>query len=203
MAINEDSFKGSGRKFLGHIYKDPNDPEDCCMIMCEECHSRFIQGTPLASTFSQILTVETWDTKIPGGFQCLLYSPRLKSKLHEAVKQGDLAAFAQFWNMRVAIGKRRRAWKPILEEQKRKQDAQNQIQGLNNMMAIDAQADALMMRGGASFAEAAMTDTGARYGNSTVTERIANRNRIGIADFDADWHGSFICEWSKCCNGYA
>jgi hypothetical protein len=92
----------------------------------------------------------------------------LKQNLKEAAQLGDLVRFARYWNTRVAIGKRRIAWKPILEEQKLKQDAHNKILGLQAMQAVNAQANALMMKGGASFAEAAMGDNGMRYGNATV-----------------------------------
>ena len=162
--------KASGRKFFGHIAENRDDPEDTTIVLCEECHSNIIAGTPLASSMSQDLTEMAYEAADPvKGFFCQPYSRRARQNLKEAAKAGKLAQFAKYWNNREELRKKREAWQPILAQQDAKQKAYNNNLSNSVLLKVNAQSNALMRIGGAMVHEASMGETGVRYGNSTVS----------------------------------
>lgn len=167
---NERGFKRpSGRKWYGRLSQNTASNDDCTIVMCEECHSRTVKGTPLDSYFSVDLTDAAYENEGQTGFVCQPYSNRARTELHDAAQRGDLASFARYWNLREALRKKKDQWGPILAQQTLKMQMQNHQQGLNLLLKTNAQANALMKIGGAGIVEAAMSDPGVRYGNSQAS----------------------------------
>ena len=170
-AGNQRGFtRNSGRKFFGRVAQVPGNPNDTTIVLCQECHWNIVDDTPLAPLMSQDLTEVAYDTAdTQKGFFCQPYSKRAKAKLKEAAEAGDLAQFAKYWTNREELRKKREAWQPILAAQDAKQKAYNSQLSNSSMLKVNAQANALMRIGGAMIHEAAMDDTGFRYGNSVVS----------------------------------
>ena len=177
-AGNQRGFtRSSGRKFFGRLAEDRDNPNDTTIVLCQECHWNLVDGTPLAPLMSQDLTEVAYNTADPQrGFFCQPYSKRAKAMLKDAAEAGNLAQFARYWTNREELRKKREAWQPILAAQDAKQRAYNSNLSNSIMLKVNAQANALMRLGGSMVHEAAMSETGSRYGNSIVSwNRLSQR----------------------------
>ncbi|PMD14422.1 hypothetical protein NA56DRAFT_377393 [Hyaloscypha hepaticicola] len=158
--------------WYGRVSQNKASNDDCTIVMCEECWSRAVRGSPLESDFSMDLTDAAYRNEGETGFPCQPYSNRARKELRDAT---DLASFARYWNTREALRKKRDLCVLKLQEQTMKMVMQNQQQSLNMMMKFNAQANALSRIGAAGVAEAAMSDPGERWGNSQVS-RYKNKS---------------------------
>jgi hypothetical protein len=155
---NDRGFKrATGRKWYGRVSQNKASNDDCTLVMCEECWSRAVRGSPLERDFSMDLTDAAYQNEGETGFPCQPYSNRARKELREAT---DLASFARYWNTREALRQKRDLWVLKLQEQTMKMAMQNQQQSLNMMMKLNAQSNALSRIGAAGVVEAAMSDPG-------------------------------------------
>ena len=158
---NDRGFKRpSGRKWYGRLSQNMASTDDCTVVMCEECWSRTVKGTPLESAFSMDLTDAAYQHEGETGYMCQPYSNRARMELRGAAQRANLASFARYWNTREALRKKSQQWLPILQQQALKQQMQNHQQSMNIMLKVNAQANALSRIGAAGVAEAAMSDPG-------------------------------------------
>jgi len=156
------------RKWFGRL-APLNDPRDCSVLMCEECYTRCVKDTPLMAEFGTDYTEECYVEEGDVGFVCQPYSTRARDELRAACLKGDKYQFADYWNNRQQLKKNRERWADILRAQAQRQMLENSQTSMNMMLKINAQSNALMLKGGAGIAEAAMSDTGVRYGNDSVS----------------------------------
>ncbi|KAK0099545.1 hypothetical protein ONS95_005240 [Cadophora gregata] len=167
----------NGRKWFGHVAGDPNDPNDATLLMCEECHLYSVKGTPLESLLSNDLTHLTFDN--PEGHRCSTWSKQCKRRLRTACETSNFASYAQYHHKREEVYAR--IWrsieelKPLGELVKGHTARINAETQMNIQMGsirlaqqLNAQQNAIISGVGGSVAEAAATDHGYRYGNSTV-----------------------------------
>ena len=107
----------SGRKWFGRIAGNANDPNDCTIIMCEECNWDCVkEGTALHSHFSNDITAEVYRDN-PGGFFCQTYSKLSKRLLTEACTTGDFGKFARHWHKRAEVKRRYDPWPALMKAQ--------------------------------------------------------------------------------------
>lgn len=174
--------KGSGRRFFGHQASDPSDLNDCTLMMCEECYAYAVKGTPLESFLGNDLTHLTWTN--PEGHRCSTWSKQCKRRLRTACETQDFASYAQWHHKREDVYNRlwavMKEMEPMNAELKAhtariNQQTQLNIQmgGLRLQQQMNAQLNATIMGIGGSFAEAAASDNGYRYGNSTVSREFS------------------------------
>lgn len=102
---------GSERKFFGRFAEDPSDPDDCTIVMCEECHWDCVKSDSLiASKFTDISERAYTEYIAATGVWCQTYSKLSKMKLSDAAKTGDFRSFARHWNKRAEVKKRYDPW---------------------------------------------------------------------------------------------
>lgn len=155
---NDRGFKRPiSRKWYGRVSQNKASNDDCTIVMCEECWSRAVRGSPMEHEFSMDLTDAAYQNEGEAGFLCQPYSNRARQELRDAT---ELASLAKYWNTREALRKKRDLWVLKLQEQTMKMAMQNQQQSLNMMMKFNAQANALSRIGDAGVVEAAMSDSG-------------------------------------------
>ncbi|RDW66618.1 hypothetical protein BP5796_09367 [Coleophoma crateriformis] len=96
----------NGRKWLGRVPAiSHEDPNDCQVFLCEECHQNIVQGSLLEPELSRDLTAATHH--ITDGVGCMAASKRAKNELRDACQKGDLAAFAHYRAKRLEVFKRK------------------------------------------------------------------------------------------------
>ena len=101
----------SERKFFGRFAENPDDPDDCTIIMCEECHWDCVKpNSPIMSRFVDISERVYAEYPAAVGVWCQTYSKLSKTKLTEAAKTGDFKSFARHWNKRAEVKKRYDPW---------------------------------------------------------------------------------------------
>lgn len=180
----------NGRKWLGHVATDPNDFKDATLIICEECHLYSVKGTPLESFLSNDLTHLTYDN--PEGHRCSTWSKQCKRRLRTACETSNFAAYAQYHHKREEVYAR--IWKSINELKplgelvkghtaRINAETQTNIQmgSIRLAQQMNAQQNAIISGIGGSVAEAAATDYGYRYGNSTVGMGYLTHNGASAA----------------------
>ena len=168
----------NGRKWLGHVAADPNNFNDATLIMCEECHLYSVKGTPLEDFLSNDLTHLTYDN--PEGHRCSTWSKQCKRRLRTACETSNFASYAQYHHKReevyVRIWQSINELKPLGELVKghtarinAETEMSIQMGSIRLAQQMNAQQNAIISGIGGSVAEAAATDYGYRYGNSTVS----------------------------------
>jgi hypothetical protein len=160
--------RASGRKWFGRIRQNSADPDDCTLAFCEECHSRAVKGTQHEVHYSNDLTESAYAAEDTTGFVCQTYTNRSKVMLRQAAQTGNFAEFARWWNHRDELRKKKDLWKPLIQQQLLKMQMANVQQTNQMMLKMNAQRNALQAIGSAGIVEAAMSDTGERWGNSQV-----------------------------------
>ena len=158
----------SGRKWFGRVRQNSAGPDDCTLCFCEECHSRVVKGTAYEAHYSQDLTEQAYAAEGTTGFVCQTYTNRSRGMLQQAAQTGNFAEFARWWNHRDELRKKKDLWKPLIQQQLLKMQMANFQQSQQMMLKINAQRNALAAIGSAGIVEAAMGDTGERWGNSQV-----------------------------------
>jgi hypothetical protein len=160
--------KGSGRKWFGRVRQNAADADDCTICFCEECHARAVKRASYEAHYSNDLTEQAYEAEGTTGFVCQTYTNRSRGKLREAAQSGNFVEFARWWNHRDALRKKRDMWKPLIQQQLLKMQLANAQQTSQMMLKLNAQSNALQAIGSAGMVEAAMSDTGERWGNSQV-----------------------------------
>ncbi|CAH0058387.1 unnamed protein product [Clonostachys solani] len=161
----------NNRHYLGHS-ADPDDPDDFHFAVCAECFVNHVKGTDL----EHMMTDKTAAVNaLPEGFVCQSHTLRVRRILSEAMTRGDWEHFAQFWRRRQEVFQRFLAAKARHDAQMQKQlamkaqvDMQGQMMAINLMQSLNANQNAIISGIGGSVAEAAASDNGQRFGNSSV-----------------------------------
>jgi hypothetical protein len=164
--------------------------------MCEECFLYTAKGTPMESLFSNDLTDLAYRLS-PEGHRCSTWSVQTKRRLREACLTNTFASYTQYHHKREAVFNA--LWQSIRELQplnellkqhtaniNRQTQLNLQMGSLRLAQQMNAQMNATMMGIGGSVAEAAASDTGYRYYNSTVCSR-------SLAHFD-----TYSSSWIRC-----
>ena len=159
---------GSGRKFYGRVAQSEDDPDDTTIVICEECHAELVAGRPLEAAFSHDLTEAAYGDQRSTGVFCQPYSNRAKGYLKEAASNGDLAAFARYWNNREMLRRKKEVWEPTLAKLKAQRDANDKIAQLQMMQKNNAMLMALQNQGVAMMCNA-LNPGSNHYGNSSVS----------------------------------
>ncbi|VUC30610.1 unnamed protein product [Clonostachys rosea] len=161
----------NNRQYLGHS-ADPDDPNDFHFAVCAECFVNHVKGTDL----EHMMTDKTAAVNaLPDGFVCQSHTLRVRRVLSEAMTRGDWEHFAQYWRKRQEVFQRFLAAKARYDAQMQKQlamkaqvDMQGQMMAVNLMQSLNANQYAIISGIGGSVAEAAASDNGQRFGNSSV-----------------------------------
>ncbi|RDW73014.1 hypothetical protein BP6252_06921 [Coleophoma cylindrospora] len=166
--------EGSGRRWLGRIAKNKEDPNDCTLMICEECHFSIVKGTALECQLSDDVTRATFE--YDNGYSCPVYTNLSRKMLGEACQNGNLDVFAAYWNKRTEVWKRYEPWPAVMAAQRKSmgqetadiiahtsiQTQQSAIQLTNQM---NAQTNAFMMGVGLLATEASTFGSGSPFGN--------------------------------------
>ncbi|RDW62434.1 hypothetical protein BP6252_11867 [Coleophoma cylindrospora] len=150
----------SGRKWLGRVPAiSHDDPDDCQVFLCEECHQSIVQGSLLESELSRDLTAATHH--ITDGVGCMAATKRAKNELRDACQKGDLAAFAHYRTKRLEVFKRKMALNDEMNRHADMQrkglavlDMENARMGTQVLMNNNAAMNATIMGIGGSVAQA-------------------------------------------------
>ncbi|KAH8812216.1 hypothetical protein F5884DRAFT_820181 [Xylogone sp. PMI_703] len=181
---NRGFTRSSGRRWFGRINPNAADVNDCTIVLCQECHSRAVKGTSYATQFSRDLTEEVYASVKNEGFICQTYTNRTRGLLREACMTGQFASFAQFWNHRAELQRKKDSWEPIIQAQLAKQRLATAQQTSQQMLKMNAMRAALAMQGSASVLEITSGDMGYRYGNSSIGYGFWSRSG---ADAEMAW----------------
>ncbi|RFU26516.1 hypothetical protein B7463_g9813, partial [Scytalidium lignicola] len=184
---NRGFTKDSGRRWLGRAAEDTADSNDCTIVFCEDCHARIIKGTRYAYHYSKDLTEAAYIARGDAGVFCPTYTKRTRALLREASETGQLAKFAQIWNYRTQLGKKRDSWIPILQNQMFQQQIAMMQTNQQSMLKGSAMMTALHMKGAASATETLMGFQGTQYGNSIIGFDHWTRSS---ANADMAWHNA-------------
>jgi hypothetical protein len=177
----------SRRKWLGHEAANPNDPNDCTLIMCEECHDFAVEGCGalLEAFLSNDLAHLTLSN--PDGHRCSTWSKQCKLRLKAACESGTIAGFAAYaqyhhkrediynrlWNAIDVLKPMHQLVKDHAAGIRRQTDLNIQMGALKLAQQMNAQTNAVIAGIGGSVAEASATDYGQRFGNSSVRMRTS------------------------------
>jgi hypothetical protein len=150
----------SGRKWLGRVPAiSHDDPDDCQVTLCEECHQDIVKGSPVESELSQDLTIAL--QSIPGGIGCMAATKRAKRELREACQGGSFVPFAHYRKKRLAVWNRRETLDKEMNTHANLQrkalsvlDMENAQMGTQIMMNNNAAMNATIMGVGGSVAQA-------------------------------------------------
>ncbi|CAI6091598.1 unnamed protein product [Clonostachys chloroleuca] len=161
----------NNRQYLGHS-ANPDDPDDFHFAVCAECFANHVKGTDL----EYMMTDKTAAINaLPEGFVCQSHTLRVRRVLSEAMTRGDWEHFAEYWRKRQEVFQRFLAAKARYDAQMQKQlamkaqvDMQGQMMAINLMQSLNANQNAIISGIGGSVAEAAASDNGQRFGNSSV-----------------------------------
>ncbi|KAH8817039.1 hypothetical protein F5884DRAFT_830164 [Xylogone sp. PMI_703] len=177
--------RASGRRWFGRTKANPADENDCSIVFCEDCHSHTVKGARYANHYSTDLTDPAYIVGEDQGFICQTYTKRTRSLLREAAQTGQFQTFAQFWNYRAELKKKRDSWIPVIQAQFNQQQMTMMQTNQQSMMKTSAMASALHMKGAAGATEALIGFQGTQYGNSTIGFDHWTRSS---ANADMAWH---------------
>lgn len=165
----------SGRRWYGNRNLAEGDEHKVGIACCEECFANYIKGTPLEGFLGVDVTERIYDRN-SAGFACNAYTDRVRQVLSEACQAGDFLIFARYWARRKDVEARWKAINELCQKQAEKQaveamlmNAQASSAAYTKLMGqLAANTSATIMSVGGSVAEAAASDCGQRYGNTTV-----------------------------------
>jgi hypothetical protein len=151
--------KPNGRKWFGHITANVNDPNDCSIVLCEECYDE-IKDTSLGAILGTDLLEAIYLNADPQKeVFCGPWSKRSKSVLKQAAEAQDFTIFARHWKNREMIAAQTL---PLIKAYRDQYNTQN-------MLKMSAYMNAQTVQSGASILEAVSGGNGYKYGNSSVS----------------------------------
>jgi hypothetical protein len=150
--------QSSGRQWFAHIAPNKDDPNDCTLVVCQECYKEYVDGKSLAHLFRDV-TADVYAAR-KNAVSCDPYSPRAKGYLKEAFEKDDWSHFARYWRKREEVQSRTVPQIAYC----------TQMYHMQNQNKLSMYMNASVVRGGASVLAAVTSDQGQRYGNSTVSE---------------------------------
>lgn len=150
--------KPNGRKWYGHITANENDPDDCSIVLCEECYDD-MKDTSLGTLLGTDLSEAVYQNSDPQKeVFCGPWSKISKEVLKQAAEAQDFTLFARHWRNRELVAAQTL---PLIQAYRNQYNTQS-------MLKMSAYMNATTVQSGAGVLEAVSGGEGHKYGNSVV-----------------------------------
>ncbi|KAF4625499.1 hypothetical protein G7Y89_g12663 [Cudoniella acicularis] len=160
--------RSSGRKWYGRVKQNNFDPSDCTIIVCNFCYANHVEGKRYAEHYSANMTEFAYAPHNFDGWKCQTYTQRSRQQLQLAATFGTFKSFAEWWNKREELRKKKEAWEPKIAELREKLKVANEELRKRRAAKGSAELKARQAELSAVVAGVGARDKGKRYGNSAI-----------------------------------